>query len=599
MKIQELKVINTFGARFVDMALHTPITLFAGRNGAGKSSIQEGVRMAFSGDTTRVKLKKDMPLIVSEGAKSAGVQVITDEGTASIKLPKHTHALTDGFEKGLPDALPYVLNAQQFARMKEDDRRTFLFGLTNSQVTEEALKRMLAEAECDPARVAQTLPMLKSITGFPAAEKFAAGKATEAKGAWRAITGETYGSVKGESWEAEKPTVDQDALDYWQQEAGNRQEDLNEALEALGALKAARTQHLNDAGRREVLQARAGRIPDLQLAVNTDKIALAELEEKLAGLETAAGEAPKAGIEHDFARAVEYALDALGDDQRASIKSAVAKLSAPYATYVAKFGVPSNSGDEDARAALPELRAKVTAKKNAVQTNSRALNECETARATLAQMSTAEEVSEESIAEGEAIVAKLQAHLSEAQTEFNKVIAIRDQADASSKRTADALAAHKDVAEWTKLAKELGAEGIPAQILAKALKPINTELRKSALATGWRQASINADMSITAEGRIYDLLCESEQWRVDAMIAEAISSISGLGVLMLDRVDVLEIPARVELLLWLNGRANEGTLTSALLFATLKELPKGLPPTIHAVWLENGEVANQTERLAA
>lgn len=599
MKFNHLKISNIFGARHIDMPMDTQITLFAGRNGACKSSIQEAVRMAFSGETTRVKLKKDYPLIVSEGAKAGGVRVTTDEGFASFAMPKGLHALGDGLEKGLPDALPYVLNAQQFAKMKEDDRRTFLFGLTNSQVTEEALRRMLKEAECEDGRVAQTLPMLKSIIGFPAAEKFAAGKATESKGAWQAITGEKHGSVKGESWEAEKPEIDVDALEYWQEEVTHRREDLNAATQALGALKSQRTQFIADASRREVLENRAARVVELELIVNTDTAALLDLETLVKDLEALAGDAPKVGIEHDFAAAVEYALDCIGDDARPSIASAIAKLNVPYVAYLAKFGLPSNSGDPEARASLPEARARLNAKKNVVQTNARSLKECEAAKATLAEMNASEPVSEESIAEGEGIIAKVQAHLDEAMVEFNKIAAVRDAFSQADKRTADAKAAHANVAEWTKIAKALGPDGIPAQILAKALKPINTELRKSSLATGWRQASINPDMSITAEGRIYDLLCESEQWRVDAMIAEAISSISGVGVLMLDRVDVLEIPARVELLLWLDGRAKEGSITSALLFATLKDLPKGLPPTIHAVWLEGGEVANQTERLAA
>jgi len=599
MKFNHLKISNIFGARHIDLALDTPITLFAGRNGASKSSIQESVRMAFDGVTTRVKLKKDYPMIVSEGAKTGGVRVTTDEGFASLALPKSLHALGDGLEKGLPDALPYVLNAQQFASMKEDDRRTFLFGLTNSQVTEEALRRMLKDAECDDARVAQTLPMLKSIIGFPAAEKFAAGKATEAKGAWQNITGEKHGSVKGESWEAEKPEFDADALDYWQEEVNHRREDLNAATQALGALKAQRTQQVNEASRREVLQNRADRVLELAAIVEKETAALLDLEAMVSDLEALAGDAPKVGLEHDFARAVEFALDCLGDDERASIKSSVAKLSAPFTVYVAKFGLPSNSGDDAAREKLPEARAKLTAKKNAVRTNASALKECETAKAQLAELTSGEAVSEDMIAEGEGIVTKVQGYVDEAVAEFNKVKAVADQASSADERTSKAKVAHIDVAEWTKIAKALGPDGIPAQILAKALKPINTELRKSSLVTGWRQASINADMSITAEGRIYDLLCESEKWRVDAMIAEAISSISGIGVLMLDRVDVLEIPARVELLLWLDGRAKEGSLTSALLFATLKDLPKGLPPTIHGVWLENGEVANQTERLAA
>jgi hypothetical protein len=176
---------------------------------------------------------------------------------------------------------------------------------------------------------------------------------------------------------------------------------------------------------------------------------------------------------------------------------------------------------------------------------------------------------------------------------------LRDAADGAEQKTTDAKAAHVEVTEWTKLAKALGADGIPAQILANALKPINTELRKSSLATGWRQASINADMSITAEGRLYSLLCVSEKWRIDAMIAEAISTISGLGVLMLDGVDVLEPKARPELIRWLHGRATEGVINTCFLAATLKERPKGMPPTIQPVWLEEGQVVEAEELAAA
>jgi hypothetical protein len=59
---------------------------------------------------------------------------------------------------------------------------------------------------------------------------------------------------------------------------------------------------------------------------------------------------------------------------------------------------------------------------------------------------------------------------------------------------------------------------------------------------------------------------------------------------MLDRVDVLEPKARPELIRWLHGRAIAGKINSAILCATLKERPKGLPPTIQPVWLEEGEV---------
>lgn len=598
MKFNHLKINNMIGARHIDMAITAPITLFCGGNGAGKSSVQEAVRMAVSGITTRVKLKKDYPLIVADGAKTASAQLTTDEGTATITLPKHTHTLASGFERGMPDALPYVLDAQRFADLGEEARRTFLFALTNCTITEAKLRSLLADAGCEKARVEQALPLLKSITGFPVAAKFSAEKATEAKGVWRGLTGETWGSVKGEDWQAEKPEVDQEAIDGWQTEVARRQVVLAEAQQALGGLRSRQTSYANDVSRRTTLQARAGRVESIKAKQDLDTATLVDLEEKVKELEAQAGTAPKVGLDHDFARAIEFALDALGDDQRPSIKSTVAKLSIPFTLYVAKFGLPSNVGDPDALVQLGAIKTALETTRKAVQNNARDLNDANAAAEQLKEPA-APPVSDGDTQLALNLVTTSQDAFNEAFVELNAWKSIADKRASADDKTGRAAKFHTDVMEWDKIAKALGAEGIPAQILATALKPINTALRKSAMATGWRQAAINADMSITAEGRIYDLLCESERWRVDAMIAEAISSISGLGVLMLDRVDVLEPEARPELLLWLDGRAAEGAINSAFLFATLKGLPKGLPENITAVWLADGELVDQEQLEAA
>jgi hypothetical protein len=68
---------------------------------------------------------------------------------------------------------------------------------------------------------------------------------------------------------------------------------------------------------------------------------------------------------------------------------------------------------------------------------------------------------------------------------------------------------------------------------------------------------------------------------------------------MLDEVDILEIPARGELLMWLSDKAADGLLNNVLLFATLKAAPKGLPDNIRAVWLENGVIPEHEENEAA
>jgi hypothetical protein len=125
-------------------------------------------------------------------------------------------------------------------------------------------------------------------------------------------------------------------------------------------------------------------------------------------------------------------------------------------------------------------------------------------------------------------------------------------------------------------------------MLAEALDPINKRLEHSALMAVWSAVKIGADMAITADARAYALLSESEKWRADAMIAEAVSFISGIRTLVLDRFDVLDLPGRADLIEWLDVLAQDGEIDTALIFGTLKALPAQLPETFGAFWIENG-----------
>ena len=87
MKITAIQTSSFLGARAVDVALTKPVTLFAGRNFAGKSSIQEAVRMALTGESVRVSLKKDYGALITEGADSGFATVAWTGGEASVVLP--------------------------------------------------------------------------------------------------------------------------------------------------------------------------------------------------------------------------------------------------------------------------------------------------------------------------------------------------------------------------------------------------------------------------------------------------------------------------------------------------------------------------------
>lgn len=151
---------------------------------------------------------------------------------------------------------------------------------------------------------------------------------------------------------------------------------------------------------------------------------------------------------------------------------------------------------------------------------------------------------------------------------------------------AASLELHEHVLGWMKAADELAPDGIPGQIISDKLKPMNNRLRETAIKTTWDQVTINATMDITIGTLPYSLCSESAQWRAQAAIAEAISFISKLGIICLDRIDVLDLKNRSRLLKWIHSVCIDHK--TILLFGTLKEPPTRLPPTIGLHWLDAG-----------
>ncbi|WJJ93408.1 ATP-binding protein [Neopusillimonas aromaticivorans] len=60
MKLTHINISNVLGISAADIEVFTPVTLFAGPNAAGKSSIREAVRAAFLGMPERVLKKKTL-----------------------------------------------------------------------------------------------------------------------------------------------------------------------------------------------------------------------------------------------------------------------------------------------------------------------------------------------------------------------------------------------------------------------------------------------------------------------------------------------------------------------------------------------------------
>jgi hypothetical protein len=265
------------------------------------------------------------------------------------------------------------------------------------------------------------------------------------------------------------------------------------------------------------------------------------------------------------------------------------------AEYKKLHGWPHSSKEEtsteaaakaEAVAKLPEYENALALLQRSVANGKRDLEAAQRAAEQLKELDGLKANADTSAAEAK--VAELTEKRNNWQADADKY---REVADKYSRRQAlieQVAKLHQDVLDWTHIADALAPDGIPGELLAEALGPINERLHISAGFAEWDQVVIHSDMRITYGGRDYDLISESEKWRADAMIAEAVSFLAGVKLLVLDRFDVLDLKGREDLLYWLDGMAEDGDIETALLFGTLKALPSQLPERIGAHWIDNG-----------
>lgn len=569
MKITHINAENFLGIQSAAVALKKPVTLFAGSNFAGKSSLQEAVRMALTGETVRVSLKKEFGSLVTDGRKQGFVQVVMHDGTAesssTIVLPSGK-ASAENYTA--PPALPYVLDAQRFARLDEKERRAFLFGLMGLKTDLDNVTKRLEARGLDGTKVQRIRPMLRA--GFDVASKDAKTKATEAKGSWRQLTGETYGAVKAETWEAARPDYDADALQRQVNALEQIDREIAAANENVGALQADKHRADEQQLRLSTLRAQTANLSRIKDKLALDEAQLAEWTAKVDNLQQ--GIRPQNVI---------------------SCPCCKAKLVFNGRELEAASEIEPPADAEK----LPEFIGTRDMLQRAVDAGKRDLAQAEKAAEEIKAVTQAlgEPPTAEALLTAKGKVVELQQKRDSQSSALQSLRRDAEAAKAAETVTRDALAAHKDVAEWDAIGDALAPDGIPGEILAEALTPINERLAQSALDAEWPVVEIDRDMGITAGGRSYRLLSESEKWRVDAMVAEAISFQSGLKLVVLDRFDVLDAKGRTDLLAWLDVLATNKEIDTALVSGTLKTIPAELPASVEGQWISNGRVGQLKE----
>ncbi len=590
MKISQIQVDNILGVRSVDIKLPTPVALIAGRNGSGKSSIQEAVRMAISGEVVRAKLKKEYPALVHAGSKAGGVLVSLEDGRGyAFNLPKGAAQISDGLPTGA--AIGVALDGQRFAAMKDDERRAFLFAISGTKLSSDEIKKRLLARNLNAQMVEMVMPVLR--TGFPAGKDFAADEARKKKGAWQQITRANWGGVASDSWKAEKPTVPE--LAHGAEDVAQVRAEIDQLNGQIGEARAKHNAQAQAKQRRAELQELSKKAPDISGYLKKAEEELAGYEPQVVAMRQRAVGGRPLGLLHDLAYALHGLYEEFQVPSTGEADVAYQAASAALDAYEHAHGEiqPAGEADTEAQNSLPEYERGLEVLQNRVKNLKRDFDAATGADQRLAELEAQTDFETDHTAGINLLeqrIAALRASLATMTEELEAAAAARRDLDAADALTEKAAAVHEEIKAWLAIADACAPDGIPGELLAEALKPVNSALTASAAFSGWASVYIDKDMAITAGDRPYALLSESEQWRTDAMIAQAVAQVTGLRILMLDRFDVLDLPGRSNAINWLHALAEEGHIETALVFGTLKQLPAQLPPTFSSFWIADGVI---------
>lgn len=571
MKLTKLEVVNVLGIARAEIDLTNAVTVITGANESGKSSIRDSLSMAFLGKPCRVDTKKELGQLLHDGAQKGRISVrfgAEDDG-ADFGIPKGDHVVS---EFAGAESMPFVLDPQLFARITPDARRSFLFNLTGCKASGAAIKEKLLARDIPEGLIEDIAPKLRD--GFPAASAEAYNRAKTAKGAWRQITGQTWGSNVAEDWRAERPEgkcpteAELQAIMTKQAEA---QGNVDKGTAYVGGLDSKRKASESYVSRKAAAKQLAEQLTRRKIKQSATEKDLEEWEEKLVPLQSKLNE----------------------------MQAGIIPVPCPCCAAELRIVGQTLSKFEGLKAdtkVMSDLAIEVTKAKNAIDLLKRTLSgdikSVAEAQAAATQMAAIEAekvevVDQQKIDDATAKLARCREQADALRKEFNTKQQARVDFSKVEETTKAAAEAHAEVKAWLAVGDALAPDGIPAEILAGALAPVNQSLAVLSGMCGWKPAVINEDMTLSYGGRIYELNSESGQWRFDCLMSLAIAQISDLRIVVLDRFDVLDQKSRGALLGMLGELGRMGLMHNSLMCGTMKELPR-LPAGVGGVWIDKG-----------
>lgn len=578
MKINSITTRNFMRLKSVHVDTSAAgVHLFCGPNESGKSSLKESVRIALIGTSPRVKHKKDHALLVTDGQRKGRVALKYQHEDGAEVISMHRNVDSENavfptdfrFDEFSVSCLNFALQIQSFADAKDEERRKLLNELFEIRMPAEKVVALLkGQYKVQESFVKHVQPLLRA--GFEAAHKDAKQKMSNARGAWETATGENWGSEKVKTW---VPPEDSDLVVI-------PPETLAKSTEYLNQIDRELERNLTEQGKLQAAgDARARLLVERDTCEQLKKdrkqfkaqrmSAVMDCQEHQSNIEDLQGRIT-------LIRDAHKVLSCPNCDHKFHLREGEL---VPVDLEALDIGTGDTVNGPDLEKQLAVARNSLATRQRDIANADVSIERANNADARIAEIDA--EVAK--LAEGgdldmlKAAIDSLRQDRANSTVEHGKLVAANAQSAQRTTRIAAAEKAKNDYSEWEKCVDALAPDGIPATLLLEQIAPINKRLEESAALAGWPRVQLNAQMELVRdskeEKRSYALLSESAQWRAAALMADAIASLSGMKILVLDRMDVLTAgDDRAQCMKWLKSLA-ESDFHTIFVFATMKVKP--------------------------
>jgi hypothetical protein len=480
------------------------ITLIAGKNAQGKTSIMQGA-IACTCQTVPLDVdKKHAALLVKSGNASGEAELQTDTGSVKVTFP-------DANKSSKGEALeisPIAAGVDSFLDYKkEGDRAKAFVELLKAYPTKIELLESLRKAGYE--KLTDDLWKTIEVHGWDQALKNSTDKGALLKGEWRGIAGEEWGSKKAETWEHQDSLLIMPAEFKGEPTVDGLSKFLSDCKELLNAANrdaGATEQQKND------LMTKAEKVPALTAEVKDLETSLQGLFKNREDMEKGLKLLPLA----EQPKSIEC------PHCKGLVQFENGKLST--VTLLTDEEIMSrNTNIIQAKISIDKVKDEIVAQNDKYFAKKAELKEAQEAGTKLSKISKRRK----DAVNIEGAVKNLEAMI---DTTGKKIAAIQ--------KTEQARAIHNKILANLEIVNILKPEGLRQEVLIRTMSKYNTALAQLCKLASWpRQVEVKDNMQIVIGGTLYQLASKGEQYCIRVALQVAAAMFDGSKLVLIDDSD--------------------------------------------------------------